>query len=169
MPDFVGVKGIIKGNALTWVFPRVDGREVREEGRFAIDPRQKHFDWYYVSEGPSKLHRRLYAVDRDTLHMADNFGKGGRPASFDQAIWRFVCKRVDCAARRAETGQSVAWGKVINPDGDCTISQQNERVTFKIPAGVHNIWYGRAEERQRFQRARGCCKRSTETSSPKLK
>jgi uncharacterized protein (TIGR03067 family) len=154
VPDYVGVKGILKGNTLTWVFPARDGRDVREEGRFAIDPRQKHFDWYYVSEGPSKLHRRLYAVDRDTLHMADNFGKGGRPASFDQAIWRFVCKRVEAQPAGAATGPRVAWGTVINPDGDCTISQANDKVTMSIPAGVHNIWYGRPNERQRFNAPR---------------
>src|SRR3989304_1746268 len=62
-----------------------------------------------------------------------------------------------CAAGVATSGSAEeieGWGTIINPDGDCTIRSSSGKVTFEIPAGVHNIWFGRPDETKRFNAPR---------------
>jgi uncharacterized protein (TIGR03067 family) len=69
---FVGVKAIIRDDRMTWIFPQGDGGEAAEEAAVTIDANQRHFDWYYLTSGPSKMHRRLYSLEGDTLRWADS-------------------------------------------------------------------------------------------------
>lgn len=37
----------------------------------------------------------------------------------------------------------VDWGEVINPDGDCAIRAEGRSLVMNVPAGEHDLWFGR--------------------------
>jgi uncharacterized protein (TIGR03067 family) len=107
-PHFVGVRAVIEGNRLTWVFPQPGGAPpTTQKAVFRLDPSQnpKQMDWYPKSN-PSDVHRRLYVLEGDLLLMSTNLlaqvpregvkppREGVRPTSISAATWLFVCKRV---------------------------------------------------------------------------
>lgn len=38
---------------------------------------------------------------------------------------------------------SVGWGTLIDPDGDCSIEEQADKLTIRLSARQHSLWYGR--------------------------
>jgi uncharacterized protein (TIGR03067 family) len=100
-PHYVGVRAVIEGNHLTWVFPQPGGAPPKtQKAVFHLDPGQnpRQMDWYPESN-PSDVHRRLYVLEGDLLLMSTNLRnesprEGVRPTSISAAPWLFVCKRV---------------------------------------------------------------------------
>jgi uncharacterized protein (TIGR03067 family) len=93
---YVGVQAEMRGNRLTWIFPRPDGTKKVSQARFRLDPSQspKHFDWSY-DEKPDDVHERLYILQGDILIWSTNLKPARpRPASFTAGQWLFVMKRV---------------------------------------------------------------------------
>jgi uncharacterized protein (TIGR03067 family) len=91
---YVGVRAIIKGNSLTWLFPK-DGKFTTVKATFTIDSTKapKHFDW--SPEGKTEVHKRLYAFDGDRLKWSTNLGSNApRPKAFAKGKWRFTMKRL---------------------------------------------------------------------------
>jgi uncharacterized protein (TIGR03067 family) len=97
VPNYVGVKGIMKGNKLTWIFPLPGGKQNVQDAVFELDPSQnpKHYTWYLESS-PNVRHQRLYVLSGDTLLMSSP-EKGGqpRPENFNAGHYFFICKRVE--------------------------------------------------------------------------
>lgn len=53
------------------------------------------------------------------------------------------------------TARHIAgWGAVVDPDGDCRISAEGDRLTITLPAGLHDMWYGRLEPEKRYNAPR---------------
>ena len=48
----------------------------------------------------------------------------------------------------------AGWGTVINPDGDCKIESSAGSVTFRLPEGKHDLWYGGNNPETRFNSPR---------------
>ena len=97
VPNYVGVKGIMKGNKLTWIFPLPGGKQNVQQGEFELDPSQnpKHYTWWLESN-PNVRHQRLYVLSGDIMLMSSP-EKGGqpRPETFDAGHYIFVCKRIE--------------------------------------------------------------------------
>jgi uncharacterized protein (TIGR03067 family) len=92
---YVGVRAVMQGKRLTWIFPQADGTTQTARGFFKLDPtkKPKHFDWYLEGK-PKEIHRRLYTLKCDRLRWSTNLGKGPRPKTFDAGRWQFVMRRV---------------------------------------------------------------------------
>ncbi len=91
---YVGVRAIIKGNTLTWLFPK-DGKFTAVKATFTIDATKdpKHFDWR--PNGTKEVHKRLYQLDGDRLKWSTNLGpKAPRPTKFSEGRWQFTMKRL---------------------------------------------------------------------------
>ena len=93
--QYVGVRAILQGSRLTWIFPQPDGTKKSARAIFVLDPSKnpKWFDWY-VEAKPAEIHKRLYTLEGDTLVWSTNLGTGPRPESFNAGKWQFVVKRV---------------------------------------------------------------------------
>ncbi len=91
---YVGVRAIIKGNRLTWLFPK-GGKFTAVKATFTIDPTKgpKHFDW--VPDGKKEVHRRLYELDGERLKWSTNLGaRAPRPKKFSEGKWQFTMRRL---------------------------------------------------------------------------
>lgn len=42
------------------------------------------------------------------------------------------------------------WGTPVDPNGDCRIRTEGEKLTILVPDGVHDLWYGRPDPKHRF-------------------
>jgi uncharacterized protein (TIGR03067 family) len=99
--NYVGVRAIMQGERLTWIFPKPDGTKLTRHAIFKIDPTKnpKHFDWR-PEDKPEEIHRRLYVLEGNKLTWVSNLGMAGhehedvRPESLDAGKWRFVMNRV---------------------------------------------------------------------------
>jgi uncharacterized protein (TIGR03067 family) len=135
--NYVGVRGVIDGEYLTWHYPRKDGSYVVKSGTFRIDRADelKHFDWWYL-ESPDLVDRRLYTLEGDTLRWSTNLGRKTtktRPATFDAGRYQFTMKRVKDAP---------ILGTALDPDGDCTVELFDSKVKMRVPSGRHDLWHG---------------------------
>jgi len=59
---------------------------------------------------------------------------------------------VICSGSKA--AEIDGWGNVINPDGDCTFEVDDGTVTIRLPKTKHDLWYGGADEKTRFNSPR---------------
>ena len=93
--QYVGVRAIMEGNRLTWVFPQPDGTTRTTKAIFILDTSKnpKYFDWY-TEDKPTQIHKRFYVLEGDTLTWSTNLGPGPRPETFSAGKWQFVMKRV---------------------------------------------------------------------------
>jgi uncharacterized protein (TIGR03067 family) len=93
--EFVGVRAVLKGNQLVWMFPQSDGSYKEGRATFKLDEKQnpKHFDWH-MQDQPTAVHRRLYVLAGDILIWSTNLGVGPRPESFAAGTIQFVMKRL---------------------------------------------------------------------------
>jgi uncharacterized protein (TIGR03067 family) len=92
---YVGVRAVIKGKTLTWLFPK-DGKFTAVKATFTIDATKdpKQFDW--SPKGKEEVHKRLYKFDGDRLKWSTNLGtKAPRPAKFSEGKWQFTMKRLE--------------------------------------------------------------------------
>ena len=94
--QYVGVRAIIQGNSLTWVFPQPDGTTRTTKAIFVLDATKdpKWFDWY-AEDKPTQVHKRLYTLEGDSLTWSTNLGTEGRPESFSAGKWQYIMKRVN--------------------------------------------------------------------------
>jgi uncharacterized protein (TIGR03067 family) len=92
---YVGVRAIMRGDRLTWVFPQPGGKRQVVKAGFRLDPGQnpKHFDWFPEAR-PTEVHKRLYVLGDGVLLWSTNLGAEARPGSFTAGRWQFVMKRV---------------------------------------------------------------------------
>jgi uncharacterized protein (TIGR03067 family) len=91
---YVGVRAVIKDNALTWLFPK-DGKFTELKATFTIDSTKdpKQFDW--SPAGKKEVHTRLYEFEGDRLKWSTNLGANSpRPARFSEGKWQFTMKRL---------------------------------------------------------------------------
>jgi uncharacterized protein (TIGR03067 family) len=93
--QYVGVRAIMQGNRLTWIFPQRDGTTRTTKAVFTLDTTKnpKCFDWY-TEDKPAQVHKRLYILEGDTLTWSTNLGMEARPESFEAGKWQFIMKRV---------------------------------------------------------------------------
>lgn len=161
--NFVGVRAVMQGNSLTWIYPQRNGNDLKHACRFTIDATRspRHFDWH-LSDQPTKLRRRLYKIENGMLYWATN-QSATRPAHFDDAEWIFRCRRTGSASvsttprkpvANPSFDDSVSWGKVIDPDNDCRLAESGGKVTIEVPAGLHSLWCGVRKAEQRFNAPR---------------
>lgn len=155
---YVGVRAVFDGNNMTWIYPAANGQDRRQACRVDIDVTKnpKHFDWYPL-EKPESRALRLYKIEDGMLYMATNLSSTVRPKSFADAAWTFRCRKLQTrqASSSVEDSKSaVSWGKIIDPDGDCTFRQENEKLTISVPSGEHEIWYGNKKPEKRFNAPR---------------
>lgn len=161
--SFVGVRAVVQGRNLTWIYPRADGNDLRHASRFSVDNTRSpgHFDWH-LKDSPQTVRRRLYKIENGMLHWATNQSTI-RPRSFDDAEWIFRCRRTgspsrDSALRTRFTSPSVSdsvkWGTVSDPDNDCDVSETRGKITMHVPVGIHSMWCGMRKPEQRFNAPR---------------
>ena len=93
--EHVGVRAIMQGNSLTWIFPQPDGTTRSTKAIFVLDTTKnpKYFDWY-TEDKPTLIHKRLYILEGDTLTWSTNLGAEERPESFTAGKWQFTMRRV---------------------------------------------------------------------------
>lgn len=52
-------------------------------------------------------------------------------------------------------GAEIAgWGTVVDPGGDCAVRQEGGSLVVRVPAGVHDMWYGREDKTKAFSAPR---------------
>lgn len=93
--NFVGVRAVFDGNNMTWIFPRDNGQDFRQQCKFEIDVDQnpRHFDWHAVDK-PKERKLRLYKIEDGMLYWATNISTSNRPSSFDDSTWVFRCRKM---------------------------------------------------------------------------
>jgi len=65
-----------------------------------------------------------------------------------------VCAALIGSVTAREPRKIAGWGAVVDPDGDCTITQEGGRVTIKLPDTLHDFWALRSNEKKRFNSPR---------------
>ena len=92
---YVGVRAVMQGDHLTWIFPQPQGKPQVLKAVFQLDPGKnpKSFEWHPEAK-PAEVHKRLYLLEGDTLIWSTNLGAEPAPESFTAGRWLFVMKRV---------------------------------------------------------------------------
>lgn len=145
-PRFLGIVGVIDGDSLTWHYPQKDGSSVARPAGYRIDPTDHpgHFD-QWRPERPEVVDRRLYALDGDVLRWSTNLDGKTRPRSMEDGRFQFTMRRPRVAP---------LLGTAVDPDGDCLFRLNKDAVTIKVPAGLHDLYYGEKDAAKQFNAPR---------------
>lgn len=61
---------------------------------------------------------------------------------------------VEIAGADDKTVEIKDWGKVIDPDGDCKVSEKDSKLTIRVPGRIHDLFPGQKDEKRRFNAPR---------------
>ncbi len=72
--NFVGVRAVFDGDNMTWIFPRDNGQDFRQECKFEISSSRnpKRFDWYTV-DNPKTTKLRLVSASTRPIPLGKFF------------------------------------------------------------------------------------------------
>jgi regulation of enolase protein 1 (concanavalin A-like superfamily) len=54
-----------------------------------------------------------------------------------------------CLANDKKLREDSGWGKPVNPDGDCTFTENRGKLTITVPGSLHDLFPGQQDPRKR--------------------